>query len=127
MKEEIKNLVEKARRSLAAAKELFNSGYFDFAASRAYYALFYVSEALLLTKEKTYGRHAAVSSAVYNCFVKDGQLPKEYHRVLCRAFDLRSEGDYLCGKPLEKEEVQNLMCEVEKQLEVGIDKLNSLD
>lgn len=126
MKEEIKNLIEKARRSLAAAKDLFNSGYFDFAASRAYYALFYVSEALLLMKDKTFNKHAAVSSAIYSSFVKDGQLPKEYHRILCKAFDLRSDGDYLCSTPLEKDEVDLLIRDVEIQLEIGIDKLNSL-
>lgn len=41
MKQEIQKLLEKARRSLKAAQRLFQSGDYDFAISRAYYAMFY--------------------------------------------------------------------------------------
>jgi uncharacterized protein (UPF0332 family) len=39
MKKEITKLQEKAERSLKVAKKLFKSGEFDFAVSRAYYAI----------------------------------------------------------------------------------------
>jgi uncharacterized protein (UPF0332 family) len=45
---EIKALLEKARRSQKAAAKLFKDGDVDFAASRAYYSLFYTAEALFL-------------------------------------------------------------------------------
>ncbi|MCB9003662.1 MAG: HEPN domain-containing protein [Ardenticatenaceae bacterium] len=39
--QEIAANLERAERSLQAARELVNKGYYDFAASRAYYAAFY--------------------------------------------------------------------------------------
>jgi uncharacterized protein (UPF0332 family) len=45
---EVKALLEKAKRSQKAAAKLFKDGDADFAASRAYYSLFYTAEALLL-------------------------------------------------------------------------------
>lgn len=47
MNPEVKALLEKAKRSQKAATKLFKDGDVDFAASRAYYSLFYVAEALL--------------------------------------------------------------------------------
>jgi len=45
---EIAAYLERAQQSLEAAKELASSGYFDFAASRAYYTAFYAATAVLL-------------------------------------------------------------------------------
>jgi uncharacterized protein (UPF0332 family) len=44
---EILSLVEKARRSPKSAKLLLSEGDYDFAISRAYYAMFYCAEAVL--------------------------------------------------------------------------------
>ena len=43
-------LFRQAKESLDAAKLLHQSGYYGYAASRAYYAMFYVAAALLLAK-----------------------------------------------------------------------------
>lgn len=40
-------LLDKARRSLEAARSLIEQQFYDFAVSRAYYAAFYAAEALL--------------------------------------------------------------------------------
>ena len=40
MKPDIQALINKAKDSLGAAKSLERDGYYDFAASRAYYAMF---------------------------------------------------------------------------------------
>ena len=50
MKPEQVDLLRKAGESLGAAKLMEKQGYHDFAASRAYYTMFYVAEALLLEK-----------------------------------------------------------------------------
>jgi len=47
MNQQIEALVAKGKRSLIAAQRLFELGDYDFAASRAYYAIFYLAEALL--------------------------------------------------------------------------------
>jgi uncharacterized protein (UPF0332 family) len=48
MSPEVKALLHKAGESLQAAELLQREGYLDFAASRAYYAMFYAAQALLL-------------------------------------------------------------------------------
>jgi uncharacterized protein (UPF0332 family) len=42
----IEALFTKSRESLTAAHVLIQDGYYDFAASRAYYAMFYAASAL---------------------------------------------------------------------------------
>lgn len=49
-KDDVNALLAKARESITAANELLRNNHQDFAASRAYYAMFYVAEALLLDK-----------------------------------------------------------------------------
>ena len=49
-KAELQKFMEKSHRSLEVAKELYKRGDYDFSVSRAYYAMFYLSEAVLLTK-----------------------------------------------------------------------------
>ncbi len=90
-KEEIKALMTKAKRSLMAAKNLFSQEYYDFAISRAYYAMFYSAEALLLTKDLKFKKHAAVISAFGREFVKTGRFAEKYHRHLLDAFRERKK------------------------------------
>jgi len=63
MKPDIQALINKAKDSLGAAKSLARDGYYDFAASRAYYAMFYIAEAMLMQLEHSYNKHSAVISA----------------------------------------------------------------
>lgn len=87
-------LIAKGRRSLAAARQLFDRQDFDFAASRAYYAMFYLAEALLLSRRLTFSRHSAVIAAFGQHFVKTGDFRPEHHAALRTAFDERNVGDY---------------------------------
>jgi len=50
MTEEQRELLEEARDSIAAAKLLLDGGFLGYAASRAYYAMFYVAEAFWRAK-----------------------------------------------------------------------------
>ena len=76
----IEALFTKARESLAAAQVLIKDGYYDFAASRAYYAMFYVASALLAVLGLSYSSHAAVISAFGREFAKSGKLDPKFHR-----------------------------------------------
>lgn len=87
-------LVAKAQQSVDAAKVLDQQGFHDFAASRAYYAMFYVAEALLLDLGIARSKHAGVIAAFGQHLVKPGRVPAEYHRFLLDARNLRDAGDY---------------------------------
>lgn len=54
MNVEMKTLLKKAEDSIKGARILFDDELFSFAASRAYYAMFYLVSAILLTKEMNF-------------------------------------------------------------------------
>ncbi len=81
----IQGLLNKAGRSLEAAKTLKAEGFTEFAVSRAYYAMFYVAEALLEREGLSFSRHSAVISALGERFARTNRIPKDYHRHLIDA------------------------------------------
>ena len=91
---EIRELLDKARRSLHAAERLLRDGDNDFAVSRAYYAMFYAAQALLLTKEIRRSKHSGVIAAFNERFVQSGELPRHLFLRLRDGFEDRAEGDY---------------------------------
>jgi uncharacterized protein (UPF0332 family) len=91
---QIHALIEKARRYLRSTELLIQDGDYDSAVSRAYYAMFYASEAALLKKEMTFSSHKAVISAFGQYFVKTGIFDKRMGRDLNVIFDERQLGDY---------------------------------
>ena len=94
MKDASQKLLEKSLRSIEAAEELTQSGKEEFAASRAYYAMFYVAEALLYEKDLRFKKHSAVHAAFSEHFVKNGVLDSKYHGWLIGAFEQRLTSDY---------------------------------
>ena len=95
MKEASRLFLEKAQRAIEAAKTLLVDGnYPDFSTGRAYYAMFYIAEALLEEKELRFSKHGGVHGAFGEHYVKTGLFDVKYHRWLLNAFDQRIEGDY---------------------------------
>jgi uncharacterized protein (UPF0332 family) len=86
--------LERADDSLRAAKDLLEDEHYDVAASRAYYAAFYASSALLLGKNVDPSKHSGVISAIHREFVKTGKLAVEQGKNLNWLFELRGVGDY---------------------------------
>lgn len=86
--------LERAGESVRAADQLLNSGFCDFAASRAYYAAFYAITAALLVEGFEFKRHSGAIAAVHRHFVKTGRLDMEHGKNLNWLFELRSVGDY---------------------------------
>jgi uncharacterized protein (UPF0332 family) len=106
---EVSNLLGKARQSLNAAESLMKDGFIDFAASRAYYAMFYSLEALLLNRDLSFSKHSAIISAFGRDYVKTGIFDNKYHRYVLEAFDLRNMGDYGAMYAVPKEKAIELL------------------
>ena len=96
-------LLGKARRNIRSAKMLLADGDCDTAVSRAYFAMFYVAEALLLSKGLAYSKHSAVIAAFGKEFAKPGVLPAEFHAHLREAAEARNISDYQVGSLLTEE------------------------
>ena len=73
---------------------MLEHGKIDVAAGRAYYALFYVAEALLSEKGLQFNKHGDVIGAYGKEFSKTKLLDQKFHRWLIEGFDTRLIGDY---------------------------------
>jgi uncharacterized protein (UPF0332 family) len=93
-KKTISLIMEKSLRSLLAANGHLDKKDFDFAASKAYYAVFHAIQAILLTKDLAFSKHSAVIAAFNQDFVKTGIFQKEMSRKIERLFKERQIGDY---------------------------------
>jgi len=91
---EISANIKRAEESIAASGKLVEEGYFDFAASRAYYAAFYAVTASLLSEGAEFSKHSGVISAFHTKFIKTGKLDAKFGRDLRWLFELRGVGDY---------------------------------
>lgn len=85
---------ERAEQSLEAARDLAAGGYYDIAASRAYYAAFYAATAVLLCEGLAFRKHSGVIAAVHQHLVKPGRLDQRHGKALNLLFELRGVGDY---------------------------------
>ena len=92
--EEISSNLERADTNLQVARELLDKKYYDVSASRAYYAAFYATSALLLNEGLDTSKHSGVIALIHQHFVKNGKLNKEQGKNLNWLFELRSVGDY---------------------------------
>jgi len=90
----VEGLIAKAERSLTAAEKLYGGRYYDFAASRGYYSMFYCAEALLLSKGLRFSKHSGVIAAFGREFVRTQLLPGALHSYILEAFSQRGKGDY---------------------------------
>jgi uncharacterized protein (UPF0332 family) len=94
MKAGTRALLEKATESLKAACLLRSQGYPGIAASRAYYAMFYAAQALLLERGLAFSSHSAVIAAFGKHLAKTCVVNPRLHRYLIEAQDLRNVADY---------------------------------
>lgn len=64
MNEAQSQYLEKAKRSLMAARQNAESGFPEFALSRAYYTMFYVASAFLEEDGLSFDKHSAVIESI---------------------------------------------------------------
>lgn len=112
-------LLWQARSSLAAAKILHEAGHYGFAASRAYYSMFYVAEAFLLGKDLAFSKHSGVHAAFGEHFVKTGTVPPEFHGYLIKGMELRHMGDYGISRKVTCDESSQQIAHSEQFLEIA--------
>ena len=110
-------LLKEAKRSLCAAELLLANGFFGYAASRAYFAMFYIAEAFLEGESLSFSSHSAVIAAFGQHFAHTGKVPTDFHRHILDAFDLRHRGDYGHPKGVSLEEAQQVIAHAKGFLE----------
>ncbi|MDI3463211.1 MAG: hypothetical protein OJF50_002032 [Nitrospira sp.] len=56
--------------------------------------MFYVAQAMLLTRDVRRSKHSGVIAAFQEHFVKPGDVPERFFHLLRDGFEDRAEGDY---------------------------------
>jgi uncharacterized protein (UPF0332 family) len=86
--------LERSREDMETARELVDLGRYRAAVNRAYYAIFGITTALLLTKKIERSKHTGVESAFIQHFVKKGVIETEYGKTYDYIRKKREESDY---------------------------------
>jgi uncharacterized protein (UPF0332 family) len=117
--EEISAYLKKARESITAAEILAQQEMYDFSISRAYYAMFYLAEALLLGEGLKYSKHGSVHAAFGEYFAKTEKLDPKYHRYLLDSFRERQTADYDVYMTVSPDESQQIIQQAKEFLKVS--------
>jgi uncharacterized protein (UPF0332 family) len=91
----------------------------EFAAGRAYYAMFYIAEALLNEKGLKFNKHSAVHAAFGEHFAKTKEMDVKFHRWLLDSFDKRQAGDYDVDTEIERDVAVNVIHQAREFLEAA--------
>ena len=79
--EEIVANLNRSKRSIEAAEEMVRKGYYDFAASRAYYEVFYAATALLLHEDMEFSKHEMLLPQCISGSSRRGNYPKNMEKI----------------------------------------------
>jgi len=99
----IRQLIALAERALDTAQVNLDVGDWRAAVNRAYYAIFYAANAMLLTRSVERRKHSGVISAFREHFVKPGLVETEYSSVYGEALVVREDADYAIEIPVDRE------------------------
>ena len=102
-------LLERARESLRAARIMAEEGLPNISASRGYYVMFYIAEALLLRRGLSFSSHSAVIAAFGIEFSRSKDLDPKFHRYLIASQNTRQVGDYGIEKSVIVEEAEQII------------------
>jgi len=91
---EIRHYLNRAEESHAAANVLLEKKFLGFSAAQSYYTMFYLAQALLLSKGLAFSSHSAVIAAYGKEFAKTKLFDPKFHRLLIDAEARRAIGHY---------------------------------
>ncbi|MBE9187491.1 HEPN domain-containing protein [Microcoleus sp. LEGE 07076] len=123
---EQQRLLDKADRTLQAARVLCDQGFFDSAASRAYYVMFYTVTAFLESEKLSYSRHSAVIAGFGQKFARSGRVPVQFHRYLIDAQKTRLEADYNADIQISQTDAVQTIDRAEEMLNFALANIDSI-
>jgi len=91
---EIQHFLNLADESHEAAKVMIDNGIIRFSAAQSYYTIFYLAQAMLLSRTLTFSSHSAVVAAYGREFARTRLLDPKFHRYIIDAQERRQVGHY---------------------------------
>ena len=113
-RELVKVRLEKAEEDIDTAAELLSLNRFRAAVNRAYYALFSITSAVLLTKKLERSKHAGVEAAFNQHFIKTKIIEIEYGKIFDYARKKREESDYTSKATIDRETAERVVQDAKK-------------
>lgn len=94
--------IDRAKETLAASKDLIADGHYNDAASRMYFACFYILLAYIHAMKLTAETHKGVRILFHQELIKPKILDEKYSKLYGKLFNRRFESDYAGIYPLHK-------------------------
>jgi uncharacterized protein (UPF0332 family) len=108
-KDFVKVLLTRSDEALLASRVLLEKGLLSDSISRAYYSMYYASQALLLSKNIKAKSHSGTITLFGKEIVAKGLIPKALGKRLNEAYDLRQKGDYDPNADFEYEDIEKFV------------------
>ena len=102
----IKMEVRRAEESLKAATLLLESDLYDESISSAYYSIFHMTKAILITIGEDPATHQGLITLFTLNFIKSKIIESEYSDILIEAKEDRETSDYDAAKQFSKEDAK---------------------
>lgn len=115
---------EKSKKAIEDVDFLIKNDKLTLAVNRIYYGLFYAASALALKYLFSTNKHQQLIGWFNMKFIKENKIDGKYGRILHKAFDKRTKGDYDDFVVFEKEEVEEMFSEMKEFVSKIIEMLN---
>lgn len=122
----VEKLLGKAEVKLSAARELFESGFFEDSASRSYYAMFHAARAALTKVGVTTKTHEGTVSEFGRRLVMEGVFSRDLGKALAEAKAARETYEYSATMEIERGEAEALLRDAERFVAQVKSKIGSL-
>jgi len=120
MQEHIPKLIERADQNLLDASFLLTEQEsYASSVSRAYYAMFYVGQALLLTERVVTKSHSGLANQLGEHLIKPGKLPGTVSKLLKQVFTQRQISDYEIVAEVSRETAETVLSQARAFCELG--------
>ncbi|MBI5665649.1 MAG: HEPN domain-containing protein [Nitrospirae bacterium] len=113
-RELIKVRLDRAEEDIKTARELLSLKRYRAAINRAYYSLFSITTAMLLTKKLERSKHAGVEAAFNQYFIKSKVIEVEYGKIYDYVRRKREESDYNAKIVIDKETADKIVQDSKK-------------
>ena len=97
--------IDQARNTIPEVEFQIEHGFLGIAVNRIYYGMFYILLALAMKKGFKTSKHRQLLGWFNKEFVKTGKVSRKAGRIVNKAFEDRSDGDYGLFIEFRKEEV----------------------
>ncbi len=101
----VKYRIKQAKETISEIEILIEKGLLTIAINRIYYGMFYMLLALALKKGFKTSKHNQLIGWFNKEFVKTGIISQKFGKIINKAFEDRTDGDYGIFIHFEKEEV----------------------